>query len=126
MTCPQLNPLKMFDSFERQQKFSLIGNNNNQSDLFSFSSNNSKNNEKTYNHTVFLFNLLYSISENDVKEFIRKYGEIKNIFLNLEKGQAYITYYDFRSSLKLIEESRFQSLGGRRIGARFANKKINK
>lgn len=80
-------------------------------------------NERNPIHTVFLFNLDFSTTIDQLKEFASEYGEIApDLFYQppKKKGMVFITYYDIRSAIRMVDEGRGRILNGKPIETAYA------
>lgn len=81
------------------------------------------NDSKIANHTVFIYNCPYNLPKNELENYIKSFGEVLNFYPQIEtKGQAFVTYYDLRSSEKLVKDAKTKQLGDRQIHANYAFK----
>ena len=87
-------------------------------------SDNSNNTDIDHDpvHTVFFYNLPYSLDNDKFKIFVEKFGEVASLFDRHEKGFYFVTYYDVRHSKKAIEEAPGTELHGRPLKAGYAYK----
>ena len=79
-------------------------------------------NNKNPVHTVFFFNILFTIKKDEFMRFAEKFGEIKNVYERPDKGFYFVTYYDIRCAKKAVDEAPNESLQGRPVKANYAYK----
>ena len=74
-------------------------------------------------HTIFMFNLTFSLKYDDLYNFCAKFGEVLELIYPLTKpGMAFCTYYDLRAAVKAVNEMLGQDLNGRPVKTNFAYK----
>ncbi|OHT10621.1 hypothetical protein TRFO_04108 [Tritrichomonas foetus] len=79
--------------------------------------------KRTKIHTIFLYNLAFNLSFEQLNRFCRQYGEISLLIYPLsKKGMAFCTYFDLRDAEKAVKEMVTQQLNGRPIKTNFAFK----
>ena len=74
-------------------------------------------------HTVFLFGLDFNTTIDQLKEFASEYGEIApNLFYQppKKKGMVFITFYDIRNAIRIVDEGRGRILNGKPIKTAYA------
>ena len=77
-------------------------------------------------HTVFFFNIPFNSNADHVKAFVSEFGPIANCRIFLQKGQAFVTYYDIRNAINCVEKLRNGLVfDNRKIFANFAIEKQN-
>ena len=76
--------------------------------------------------TLFLRNVDYAVSEDDIIALFSKFGEIKRTFFLIEnRGIAFVTYFDIRSAEKAIKELVNYKLGKRVVEVHYSTPKGN-
>eukprot|EP00835_Amoeboradix_gromovi_P005291 NODE_484_length_7802_cov_0.227184.p3 type:complete len:175 gc:universal NODE_484_length_7802_cov_0.227184:1068-1592(+) len=76
--------------------------------------------------TLFIRNVDYNITEDDIVQLFSKYGEIKRSFFLIEKrGIAFVTFYDIRSAEHAIKDLKNYKLGNRIIEVHYSTPKGN-
>ena len=74
-------------------------------------------------HTIFMFNLAFNLTHDQLLRFCKQYGDISQLIYPLVKpGMAFCTYYDLRSAEKAVKEMYGQKLNGRAVKTNFAYK----
>ena len=72
-------------------------------------------------HTVFFYNIPYTTTVDEIRQFALQYGEIMNLHPNISgKGQAFATYYDIRDAERAVADVQDKDFNGRRISSNFA------
>lgn len=71
--------------------------------------------------TLFVRNVHFDITEDQIRKIFEKYGDIKGIYNLLGKrGLAFITFYDLRAAEKAKREMQEFDLNGRKIDIHFS------
>jgi hypothetical protein len=74
-------------------------------------------------HTIFLHNLDFDVSYNEVYRFCERYGPIKVMFYPLTKpGMALCTYFDLRDAERAVKEGMSRLIRGRPVKTNFGFK----
>lgn len=77
--------------------------------------------ERTPTHTVYLHNLEYRVTEEDLIQFCRRYGDVKDVWYPLSRpGMAFCTFYDIRSAIRCVQEGNGRSFRHRTVKINFA------
>ena len=72
-------------------------------------------------HTIFMYNLNYDLTHDQLLRFCKQYGDISQlIFPLVRKGMGFCTYYDLRSAERAVKEMCEQELNGRPVKTNFA------
>ena len=71
-------------------------------------------------HTIFIFNIHFTTTSDEMRAFALQYGEIMSLNCDIDrKGHSYVTYFDLRSAEKAIESANGIEMRGRIIGATY-------
>eukprot|EP00028_Trichosphaerium_sp_Am-I-7-wt_P002850 CAMPEP_0168532024 /NCGR_PEP_ID=MMETSP0405-20121227/15911_1 /TAXON_ID=498012 /ORGANISM="Trichosphaerium sp, Strain Am-I-7 wt" /LENGTH=411 /DNA_ID=CAMNT_0008557167 /DNA_START=251 /DNA_END=1487 /DNA_ORIENTATION=- len=71
--------------------------------------------------TLFVRNIAYEVSTDELREMFEQYGEIKRFFPLINKrGMAFITYYDIRHAERAKKTENAAQLHGREIDIHFS------
>lgn len=79
--------------------------------------------KRTKIHTIFLFNLAFNLTYDQLMKFCKQYGDVSTlIFPLLRPGMAFCTFYDLRAAEKAVVEMKGQMLNNRPVKTNFAFK----
>ena len=74
-------------------------------------------------HTVFLFNINFKTSMDDLKKFASEFGEFQMIYQPpRKKGMLFITYFDIRNAIRMVDEGSGRVIDGNSIKTAYAYK----
>lgn len=72
-------------------------------------------------HTVFLFNIDFQTTQDQIQDFAKEFGEIQLFYQPpSKKGMAFITYYDIRDAINMVDNGFGRSLNGKEIKTAYA------
>ncbi|KAL7720206.1 Polyadenylate-binding protein [Entamoeba marina] len=75
---------------------------------------------------LFVRNIFFQITEEDLRSLFEKYGEIKKLFNQVaQRGIAFITYFDIRCAEKAHDELNLHEIEGRPIKIHYSLPKDN-
>ena len=72
---------------------------------------------------LFIGNLPYDISEEELKDLFSQYGEIKEVFAPRQKGYAFVTFANAEDAAKAKDSMKDTELKGRKLNIDFARAK---
>lgn len=72
---------------------------------------------------IYMGNLSYSITKDEIKDFLASAGEVTDIALFEDKGFAFVEFSDASSTEKAVNDLGGQDLGGRPVKIDFARPK---
>eukprot|EP00834_Sanchytrium_tribonematis_P003505 NODE_136_length_16465_cov_1.184957.p8 type:complete len:310 gc:universal NODE_136_length_16465_cov_1.184957:7940-7011(-) len=76
--------------------------------------------------TLFIRNIAYEVTEEDILDIFSKFGEIKRSFsLIKDRGIAFITFYDIRASERAFREINNTKIGKRTVEVHYSTPKGN-
>ena len=79
--------------------------------------------ERTPTHTVYLHNLDYKVTYDDLVHFCQRYGTVKDIWYPLSRqGMAFCTFYDIRAAIRCVKEGNGRPIRRRNVKTNFAFK----
>ncbi|OHT11190.1 hypothetical protein TRFO_01117 [Tritrichomonas foetus] len=72
-------------------------------------------------HTVFLFNIDFQTTVDQLKEFASEFGEIQLFYQPpKKKGMVFITFYDIRNAIRMVDEGFGRVINGNAIKTAYA------
>ena len=123
---PPPQPSSHYDDYNRSSSASSKRprNDNRSSSSMSSSRDNGRDRDREREHqgsdlpsrTLFIRNVAFDVSEEQVRALFTKYGEIKTLFSMLERrGLVFVTYFDIRCADRARKELNGSKLAGRSI-----------
>ncbi|PYI18847.1 hypothetical protein BO86DRAFT_314546, partial [Aspergillus japonicus CBS 114.51] len=81
--------------------------------------------------TIFVGNLFYDVTSDDLRRFFMKFGDVQRVNLihdqrGISKGFGYVDFESIESAQRAIEEMHLQIFEGRRISVMFAQNGMKK
>ncbi|PYH81692.1 RNA-binding domain-containing protein [Aspergillus uvarum CBS 121591] len=81
--------------------------------------------------TIFVGNLFYDVTSDDLRRFFTKFGDVQRVNLihdqrGISKGFGYVDFESIESAQRAIEEMHLQIFEGRRISVMFAQNGMKK
>lgn len=117
----QTNPFGSMNPNKPTQKSFVLGDPSKNQSNQSQNAIHNRNKRNDPIHTVFFYNIPYTLPREDFISFAQQYGEISNQYLTIDKkGVAFITYFDIRNSERAVADAEGKELAGRAIGTNFA------